>query len=66
MSDPAPDRWEQIKTKLVTCGLVGGIILLVIVIPKWGYRSPCAWFQRHDYERRFYVFLYPQAGETKA
>jgi hypothetical protein len=22
--------------------------------------------ERHDYERRFYVFLYPQAGETKA
>jgi hypothetical protein len=66
MSEGA-DESKQGKLKV---WFINGAILAVFVIfllsIRWGPRSPCAWFERNEYERRFYVRLYPYGGETKS
>jgi hypothetical protein len=72
MTDENPDKktdptaGEKLKVNLIVGGVIAAVVLLLIVVPKWGYRSPCAWLGRKEYERQFFVYLFPNRGETKA
>jgi hypothetical protein len=44
---------------------VGAAIAISALSTRWGYRSPCAWLPRDEYQRQFYVYLSPVGGDTK-
>jgi hypothetical protein len=55
---------QKLKINLIVGGAVAALAIWIFVVPRWGYRSPCAWLERDEYERQFYVYLFPDGGET--
>ena len=71
MPDDTPDKKNELTPgqKLYIALIMAGVGAAIAIFPlstRWGYRSPCAWLQRNEYQRQFYVYLFPIGGDTNA
>jgi hypothetical protein len=52
---PEPAAAAKLMANVIAGGVLAALVIGLFVIPRWGYRSPCAWLEREEYKSQFYV-----------